>query len=60
MFAAGLRGCGAFRNNPAVVADVMMELAREYAYSFRTIEFAVYCSQYDSSNYTEFIRAAGE
>ena len=50
----GAFGCGAFRNNPAVVAHVMMDLAKEYAYAFKVIEFAVFCRPYDKVNYTEF------
>ena len=50
----GAFGCGAFRNNPAVVARVMMDLAKKFAYAFKMIEFAVYCRPYDEVNYTEF------
>lgn len=50
----GAFGCGAFRNNPAVVADVMLSLARKYARAFKVIEFAVYCPPHDDSNYREF------
>ena len=52
----GAFGCGAFMNNPAVVARVMMNLAKKYAHAFKTIEFAVYCPPYDDSNYREFIK----
>ena len=52
----GAFGCGAFCNNPAVVADVMLSLARKYARAFKVIEFAVYCPPRDDSNYREFAR----
>ena len=50
----GAFGCGAFRNNPVVVARVMLDLAKEYAYAFKVIEFAVFCRPYDEVNYTAF------
>ena len=50
----GAFGCGAFRNNPVVVARVMMDLAKEYAYAFKVIEFAVFCRPYDEANYVAF------
>ena len=52
----GAFGCGAFRNNPAVVAKVMLGLAREYQHQFKTIEFAVYCRFDDDENYRAFER----
>lgn len=53
----GAFGCGAFMNNPFVVSKVMVQLAREYAMAFKTIEFAVYCSKHDQENYTAFKEA---
>ena len=50
----GAFGCGAFRNSPVVVADVMLTLAKEYEYAFKTIEFAVYCPPFDDTNYRIF------
>lgn len=55
----GAFGCGAFRNDPAVVAHAMAEVTREYRRMFRTIEFAVYCRPDDDENYRVF-RAAME
>ena len=51
----GAFGCGAFRNSPAVVADVMLTLAKEYEHAFKTIEFAVYCPPFDDTNYRIFM-----
>jgi len=50
----GAFGCGAFRNSPDVVAAAMKTVVNEYRYSFRVIEFAVYCSPWDSMNYDVF------
>jgi uncharacterized protein (TIGR02452 family) len=54
----GAFGCGAFRNSPAVVADVMLSLAKEYEHAFRMIEFAVYCPPFDDTNYRIFAERA--
>lgn len=56
----GAYGCGAFRNPPDLVADVVAEVALEYRRKFRVIECAVYCPPYrDDLNYREFKRAFG-
>lgn len=54
----GAFGCGAFRNSPTVVADVMLTLAKEYEHAFKTIEFAVYCPPFDDTNYRIFTERA--
>lgn len=51
----GAFGCGAFMNDPKIVAKVMLNLAKKYAHSFKTIEFAVHCPPYDDSNYKAFM-----
>ena len=56
----GAFGCGAFSNNPEVVARVMLNLAKEYGHAFKTIEFAVYCPPYDDSNYMVFKEVENE
>lgn len=50
----GAFGCGAFMNNPQVVANAYKQLVSEFQYSFVIIEFAVYCSPYDDSNFRVF------
>lgn len=50
----GAFGCGAFYNDPATVADVMINLAKEYAHAFKVIEFAVYCPPFDDTNFRIF------
>ena len=53
----GAFGCGAFRNNPRVVAQVLVRLAQKYVRAFKVIEFAVYCPPADDTNYQEFVKA---
>ncbi len=50
----GAFGCGAFQNNPEVVALASKNVIKEYLYSFKNIEFAVYCSPRDERNYKIF------
>lgn len=50
----GAFGCGAFMNKPEVVANAYKRLVSEFQNAFETIEFAVYCSPYDDSNFRVF------
>lgn len=50
----GAFGCGAFRNDPRVVAKAYKVLLKEYSKYFTEIEFAIYCNQYDLENYQVF------
>ena len=50
----GAFGCGAFKNPPEVVANALRQVAEEYRYYFEAIEFAVYCSPRDDTNYQVF------
>lgn len=52
----GAFGCGAFANNPEVVAKAAKNVIKEYMYAFKVIEFAVYCSPKDERNYQIFNR----
>lgn len=52
----GAFGCGAFLNPPLVVATAMHNVIKDYLREFKTIEFAVYCSPKDETNYMEFKR----
>lgn len=52
----GAFGCGAFANNPMVVARVAKNVIEEYKYAFKIIEFAVYCSPMNDENYRVFER----
>lgn len=50
----GAFGCGAFCNDPKVVAQAYKNVLPEFIHHFLTIEFAVYCSPYDDTNYRTF------
>ena len=50
----GAFGCGAFCNEPQVVATAAANVGRDYMYAFKNIEFAVYCRPSDDSNYRVF------
>lgn len=50
----GAFGCGAFENNPEVVAKASKTVVDKYKNKFKTIEFAVYCSPKDERNFTVF------
>lgn len=50
----GAFGCGAFRNPPRVVASAYRQILPIFARAFRTVEFAVYCSPRDDTNYRVF------
>ena len=50
----GAFGCGAFMNNPEIVANAYTKLIKEFKNSFKVIEFAIYCSPRDDSNFRIF------
>ena len=50
----GAFGCGAFMNKPEVVAGAYKQLIGEFQNAFEIIEFAVYCSPRDDSNFRIF------
>lgn len=52
----GAFGCGAFQNNPEVVAQASRNVIKDYLHAFRNIEFAVYCSPRDERNFRIFER----
>ncbi|MDO5392906.1 MAG: TIGR02452 family protein, partial [Eubacteriales bacterium] len=55
----GAFGCGAFCNNPAVVARAYREVLDEYAGYFDQVVFAVYCTPRSMENYEVFRRMLG-
>lgn len=55
----GAFGCGAFRNDPNIVAQAYKNVLPEFMRHFKTIEFAVYCPPHDDSNYRTFKRILG-
>ncbi|MBR4512490.1 MAG: TIGR02452 family protein [Bacteroidales bacterium] len=50
----GAFGCGAFRNDPTVVAAAYQKALPQFLNHFKTIEFAVYCRPEDQRNYEAF------
>ena len=50
----GAFGCGAFHNNPDVVASAASEVIEDYLHAFRAIEFAIYSSPRRQHNYLTF------
>ena len=50
----GAFGCGAFKNDPAVVAQAYANILPEYLHFLRTIEFAVYCLPRSTQNFDAF------
>lgn len=52
----GAFGCGAFMNNPEVVAMAAKNVIKDYQKAFKAIEFAIYCSPRDERNYKIFKR----
>jgi len=56
----GAFGCGAFQNNPEVVARAYKTALQEFPKVFRRIEFAVYCPPGDSRNFDVFKRVLGK
>ena len=55
----GAFGCGAFQNDPEVVARAYKAALQEFPKVFRQIEFAVYCPPGGSRNYDVFKRVLG-
>ena len=55
----GAFGCGAFCNPPDVVAAAYRDVLPEFAHAFSTVEFAVYCTPRDDSNYQAYHRTLG-
>jgi uncharacterized protein (TIGR02452 family) len=52
----GAFGCGAFQNNPEVVANAYRTVLKEFTGIFRKIEFAVFCQPWAIKNYELFAR----
>ena len=50
----GAFGCGAFQNNPEVVALANRNVIKDYLHAFKNIEFAVYCSPRNEQNFKIF------
>lgn len=55
----GAFGCGAFKNDPNVVAKAYQVAIEVFPKVFEKIEFAVYCSPKDQKNYDAFCDVFG-
>ncbi len=53
----GAFGCGAFQNPPDLVASVFAEFTEKYRSCFDAIEYAVYHSARETTNYEAFMNA---
>lgn len=53
----GAFGCGAFANNPHVVARASYDALEDFISYFDTVEYAVYCRPYETENYQAFLGA---
>lgn len=56
----GAFGCGAFMNDPQVVAKAYADALPAYKQYFRYIEFAIYCQPHETGNYDAFNSALSE
>ena len=52
----GAFGCGAFMNDPRIVANATAEVIKDYLHAFKNIEFAVFCRPGFEQNYKEFCK----
>ena len=52
----GAFGCGAFHNDPTVVAEAYKDVLEEMKGYFSLIEFAIYCRPQETANYDAFRR----
>ena len=55
----GAFGCGAFQNDPEVVARAYKVAIKEFPKVFKQIEFAVYCPPGEGGNYEVFKKVLG-
>lgn len=53
----GAFGCGAFRNDPKVVASAYASVLKDCRYHFDLIEFAIFCRSFETENYDAFVEA---
>ena len=56
IFVTGAFGCGAFKNNPEVVAEAYKKILPEFDGFFKEIVFAIYCRPQEMINFDTFRR----
>ncbi len=56
IFVTGAFGCGAFKNNPEVVASVFKKILPEFDGCFKEVVFAIYCRPNETQNFDAFER----
>ena len=54
IFVLGAFGCGAFNNNPHVVAKAYKVALQQFEGAFEKVEFAVFCMDHETDNYIAF------
>ena len=54
IFVTGAFGCGAFRNNPSVVAQAFKNILPDFDGCFSAIVFAIYCTPRETQNFDAF------
>ena len=52
----GAFGCGAFKNPPEIVSKVFQTVMQDYVRYFDVIEYAVFHTERETANYTEFLK----
>lgn len=60
IFVTGAFGCGAFQNNPEVVALAYKKILAEFDGYFKEIIFAIYCRPNETINYETFRKILGK
>lgn len=53
----GAFGCGAFRNDPQMVAKAYANVLKDCQQHFDRIEFAIFCRDFETENYDAFVEA---
>ena len=60
IFVTGAFGCGAFQNNPEIIANVYKKILPEFDGCFKEVAFAIYCRPQEMQNFETFKRILTE